>query len=331
MTRGIIISTLATPLALLFAYAPRVNPDVKLSFHDARVLAEHTPAFLQSVEAGICPNTEDGGLNEDEASFVTRAGCGPGSTHGSGWVESLSVDLRTGIVTVGGPETIETPQLAALRQKLFEMRTKNRVTTSEAQCLLSKISTPVITESCRRIEVAPQGDELFIGTVRNVCDNTEHTVDLRFTIDRYSGSVIDAKTGRAPEDRGFRSLVQEITTAHAPPVLTFDDAVRLARSGLVLEALKRARQLKQTGCVTLNAEGFKNADELWLTYTGRCGGSEEGVRFSVNVVTGAIWVFNWGRLDSTGIRQLRESMLAEAKHRKTAAAAAVRVECGQKP
>jgi hypothetical protein len=313
---------------LLLGCAAGAQAGVRLSLHEARVLAEHTPAFLEAATAAECPNTEDSGLTGDVAAIVVRAGCQLRPS-GSGWIETLFIDLKTGMVATvpGGSETIDTPELAELRRALFKERSEARIPAPEAACLLRRVPTPAISSSCKRVNVVPQGDELFRGTIQNTCSSAPQDGGLQLIIDRYSGAVTDATTENEYHPAGLWDFEQELVTAHAPPTLTVEDAAHLAGSGPVAAALKGAGQLKDTRCLALDSEGLKNADELWLLSSGGCGADKDSVELSVDLVTGIIWVFHMGLLDSPEIREGRQAALAEAKSRKTAAIAAVAKEC----
>jgi hypothetical protein len=84
----------------------RADAAVVLGFHEAQLIAERTPGFLEAVKRGLCPQISDGILNGQIATIIIRTGCGD---YGSGYILGVYVDVRTGVVTKdsGAPGGVE--------------------------------------------------------------------------------------------------------------------------------------------------------------------------------------------------------------------------------
>jgi hypothetical protein len=306
--------TSALAIALLVCVIP-AEAEILLSLHDAQVLVEHTPDFLRAVERGQCPQTSDSILNGFIATVVVRGGC-----RRFDWIANLYVDVRTGAVSTdggtSGPIAIETRDLAALRTKFFATRAEERLTPSDAMCLLGKVPPALqIRESCRRVKIIGEEDGMFAGTIEDTCLD----VIYQLTVDRYSGAVAGGMVYRSAT---LGDIQQSLVMVHSPARLTVEDAKRLVEAPSVLAELKDAR------CSKVEVDPLHNADEVWLQVSTGCGDQAMINRLSVDVQTAAIRVIGPNaNLDSPMIRQARQTLLEEATTRKAAAAETLKKEC----
>src|SRR5262245_39529453 len=145
MVRSIVLAT------LLLSCGSRMNARAKLGFYEAQLLVEHTPAFLHAVGTGDCPQTSDGLLDGDLATFVVRGGCKQ-----MRWIATFYVDITTGKITVdhsSGPVTIESDELVELRKSLFARRSQVRLVASDASCLMRTAAVFAVPDSCVRVTI----------------------------------------------------------------------------------------------------------------------------------------------------------------------------------
>jgi hypothetical protein len=167
--------------------------EVPLDLHDARLLVEHTPVFLEAVNEGLCPQTSDAAITADVATVIIRGGC---RTYP--FIGGLYVNLDNGAITRDGgalgPTIVETKELTALREKLFAMRADRRLSASEAVCLLERVAVASVVPSCRRASIQHENDDVFVAAIESICTNPKQSISL--TLDRYDGSVSDKTTGQ---------------------------------------------------------------------------------------------------------------------------------------
>lgn len=205
---------------------------IRLGLREARILVEHTPVFLRAVETGLCPETSDGNVEGDVATVIIRRGC-----KRFDWIGGLYVNLSTGIVTkdggASGPIVIENPELAELRKELFAQREEFRLTASEAICLLSKTEIAPAADACRRINVSPQDDGVFLGAIEDTCSKGVRGEVGEVIVDRYSRVATDARTRKEFKSRAFEEMRQQLLTSRSPARLSVEEARSFGESGPV--------------------------------------------------------------------------------------------------
>jgi hypothetical protein len=286
--------------------------------HDAQVIAEQTPAFVEAVNAGECPEISDSALNDSVATIIIRSGCG---NDVSGYILGIYIDTKTGIVTKDNGTrsglTIETPELAKLREKLFADRAAARITRPEAMCLLLASSVPGAEKTCAAPTVVNEGDDRFIAALN--CRGTQR----QLAVDRFSGKITDLKeNGAAYSSPGGDQLRADITASHSVPRLTPEDAKRLAM--LYTETLGPTRGR----CMDLRLDPQYTADEAWFVVSDGCGDSPKLAVISVDMTTGTLRLVGPNTSpDSAQLRALREKLLDEARVRTSSAAARVQMAC----
>lgn len=284
----------------------------RLGLYEARVLVEHTPGFLHALQSGYCPQSSDGAVDGNAASFVIRGEC-----KYLGVIGDFGVDLTTGAVTqdgISGP--IDTPELAGLRKRMFAARAAERISGAEAVCLVRR--SVDATASCEGIKATREDDSFFDVTVAGSCGGAGR--DRAFEVDRYTGIVTDPGTRRSNDQQAGASLRQEMLTAHLPPRLTVEEAKVLLRSSLVVPGSGIPK------CLAIDVDPDYNADEIWFQV--RICDSTDVVRVVVDVVVGDVRVT--GRsfaLDSSRFAAARAEAIASATARQSAAADAVRGDC----
>jgi hypothetical protein len=323
------LARLAALSALLAVFAVKAAAQVKLGLEEARALVEHSPYFLGAAWRGECVN-DDAGLDRfGEAVFDLRANCTlDWDECGSCLIGVLSVDLETGIITTDGHETVETPELVALRRTLFGLRAAELIRAPEAACLLTKIPIPSIPASCKGISVERDGDEKFLGTIQDACAKFSQGGAREFTIDRYTGLATDVKTGAAYQDLTFWRFREKLRSAHETPMLTLQAALRLAQSEAAVAALTRAGLLNSGDCVAaVQVDRVKSVSEFWFDIWSGCGSEKRYIRIYVDRLSGAIWNFNTGNVESPDLSRLQRAAVAEAKSPMAAVAAAIAKEC----
>lgn len=311
----------ALNLGLLIPFALTAK---QLDLRDARILVEHTPVFLDAVHRGECPQTSDAKINGQVATVVIRAGCGS-----YGWIADLYVQVTTGSVTTdNGTQSgreIETAELASLRKTLFEARADAVLSPIEALCLLRRITVPDIAPSCRKTTIEREADDAIVSAIDDTCTSGKTETAI---VDRYTGAVLDSRTGQAYSSPGLESLRLALLRAHATARLSTEDATSLVESRPVLTALLKRGLLTDTKCLMVSVDPFSNADEIWLQVVGACNEGAAVARISVNDISGAMRAVDSGvNLDSPAILQLRQKLLTEAMARRASAVEEVRREC----
>ncbi len=314
-----VVKYVATMSALGFSLLIPAMGAVTLGFHDAQVIAEHTPAFIEAVKAGECPEISDGTLNGSVATFIIRSGCGHDV---SGYIVGIYIDTKTGIVTKdngtrSGLE-IESPELAELRKKLFSDRASARITRREAMCLLRVASSLASGgKACGVPTIVSEEDNRFIASAGG-CGGTPQ----QLVVDRFIGTVTDLKTGVAYSSPGFKQISTDVTESHSDARLTPEDARRLAAA--YADTLGSA----SGKCADIRLDPQHTADEVWFVVARGCSADPALTVLAVNVATGGLRVVGPNTSpDSPQIRALREKLLAEAQGRRSATATKVQMEC----
>jgi hypothetical protein len=307
---------------MLFLGTGALKAAVRLGLREAQVLVEHTPAFLRASEKGYCPQTSDGAVNGDSATVVVRGEC-----RYLGVVGDFYVDLRTGVVAQDpGPAEVRSQELVELRNRLFTMRAEARLVAPEAACLISKLpNVPLkaIKESCRRIMIVSEDDNVILGRIDDICPNPTDSANLQLTVDRYSGAVANAQNGEVYRSAPLDAVRKNLVEIHSPARLTLEDA-----KGLAIGILSAGPESMNRKCVQVDVDPVHNADEIWLQVRWGCAAEVSVRRFSVNVLTGASRIIGSNVvLDSVRIVELRERALREARARKIAAAKMLENEC----
>lgn len=302
-------------LALFLAAVPLSagSPDAApLGLHEARILVEHTAVFADAIKEGECPQTGDSAVNGTVATVIVREGC-----NGGHWIASFFVNLTTGIVTEDpapeGSSKIETPQLAQLRTSLFALRAAQRISPSEASCLINQIPHPGAADSCSSVRIERVGEDFIYGTMVAQCSNQANKV-IHVIVNRYSGELKDENSGEVFTSPGIENTRATILAAHSPPTLTVDQAKRLVEAAPVVAEVVRHGLLSDNRCTNATAETLGNADETWFQLAAGCGQSKEIARLSVNVVDGTIRSIEKNTtIDSPPIQELHKAALAQAQ------------------
>jgi hypothetical protein len=232
-----------------------------------------------------------------------------------GVVGDFDVDLATGVVTQDGVSaSIDTPGLAELRQRLFALRAANRISSPEATCLVRLSVDP--SGACDDLRVTREDDSFF--EVEGTCANIGR--DRKFVVDRYTGIVSDAVTGKPYSQAIGESLRQRLLASRLPTRLTADEAKDLLRSSLVVPGSGIPK------CLTFEIDPAFNADETWFQ-AGACG-SADITRVIVDMLLGDVRII--GRslaLDPSRFDAARATALADAKSRQSSAAESARRDC----
>lgn len=309
-------------VALTFLSSSWVEAGITLSFHDAQLIAERTPAFLDAERTGECPEISDGTLNGPIATFIIRSGCGHDV---SGYILGVYVDTRTGAVTrdngtLRGLE-IHTPELAEIVEKLFADRAAARVTRREAMCLLRSAGSPAAGQkTCAGPTILAEEDDRFVGSLGAGCNSAGREL----AVDRFTGKVTDLGTGVAYSSQKIDQLRADIAASHSDARLSLDDARSLAAA--YVDTLGPA----SGKCVDLRLDPRHTADEIWLIVSRGCGGGSDLAVLSINVMTGGLRVVGPNTSpDSPQLRALRGKMLGEARSRKLLAEGSVRMKCAE--
>jgi hypothetical protein len=151
---------------------------------------------------------------------------------------------------------------------------------------------------------------------------------LSVVVDRYEGTIADAKTGAAYSDEAVVALREAIQRARVREVLGEEDSKALVTSGSVLVALKTLGSLGED-CVHAEFQGESNVGEFWWTLT-NCDREDGFVQLPVDAVTGQIRTLDGtgGVIELPEIERDRQRIFNELRLRKGRAEAYVRTRCG---
>jgi hypothetical protein len=179
--------------------------------------------------------------------------------------------------------------------------------------------------ACRRIAIDRENDSTLLATVENACASEK--VPIAVTVDRYDGSITNARTNQKYDFIDGGTFRRNLLTAHGPIALTVDQAKALGESRPTLDLMAQSLPAGKA-CMNVNVEPFNNADEFWLDVESGCGQPKHIVRLSVNASTAATRVIgSRSDMDSTALRSLRANALAEARSRALKATVLVREAC----
>jgi hypothetical protein len=239
------------------------------------------------------------------------------------------VNLTTGAVgEIPKAESVETPELAQLRTSLFALRAEQRISPSEAMCLINQIRHLGALDACSSVRIVRVEDDFVYGTIEAECLNQEHRV-IHVIVNRNTGELKDEDTREVFASPGIEGLRSAILAAHSPAKLTVDQAMRLVETGPVVAQVVRGGWLADDRCADATVESLGNADEDWFQLTTGCAGQANQIaRLSVNIVDGTIRVIEPdAAIASPAIQETRETALAQARSIKASASQTLQKEC----
>jgi hypothetical protein len=319
-TRRPFFTALTLVLAPGFASAAPI-----LGLHEARVLVEHTPIFLEAVRRGECPNTSDSAVGPAKAPVIVRHEC-----KGFGLIADFTVDLSTGAVTQVPGGRIETSQLSQLRARLFVLAESEQISPSEALCLVRQIAPAQAASSCASVRIDRATNDFFYATLDVPCRG-EGSKQIRVMVNRHSGELRNEDTTEiytSPEIERRRAVLMR---SHSPATLTMDDAKSLVEAPMAVDELVRRGLLPNTRCTVVELDPSNNADEEWFQIWVGCGASDESknlVRISVNLIDGGAHVIGSNRtMTLRSVVGLGKAALAKARSRKAASVETIGKEC----
>lgn len=305
---------------IYFPWCPGAQADsTALSIYDARLLVEHTPAFLRAKEKGLCPTSTDTGIDPYDnhlAVSIVRGECKNPEV-----IQDFEVNLDTGVVRnqAGDTSPIETKELVSVRNKLFEHRLKARLSQEDASCLFDTIVVPTQGTKCWDISpVGPRGDT-FARTSRKTCPDTAKRLNGDLFLDRYSGEITDS-TDRPLTNATYEALRARFMTLHAPLELTEDEAKRM-----LMADPSSIPGFGGLSCPTVEAGPNHNAQEIWFQVTS-CRGDSYAV-VVVDVATGTLTALPDQVLDSAAWRDARTEAFSRARRKRLDAESYVHKAC----